>query len=47
VERHDAFNNNPQFPTAAIRLMRADETVRNALGLNRPPISNAVPQVRD
>ena len=31
------FNNNPQFPTAAIRLVRANETVRNALGLNRPP----------
>ena len=43
VERHDVVNhNNPQFPTAAVRLVRANETVRNALGLNRPPISNSV-----
>ena len=43
VERHDVVNhNNPQFPTAAVRLVRANETVRNALGLNRPPISNPV-----
>ena len=48
VERHDVVNNNnPQFPTAAVRLVRANETVRNALGLNRPPISNPVLQVRD
>ena len=44
VERHDVVNhNNPQFPTAAVRLVRANETVRNALGLNRPPISNPRP----
>jgi len=43
VERHDVVNhNNPQFPTAAVRLVRANETVRSALGLNRPPISNPV-----
>ena len=43
VERHDAFNpNNPQVPTAAIRLVRTNETVRNTLGFNRPPISNPV-----
>ncbi len=48
VERHDVVNhNNPQFPTAAVRLVRVDETVRNTLGLNRPPISNPVLQVRD
>ena len=43
VERHDVFNsNNPQFPTAAVRLVRTNETVQNTLGLNRPPISNPV-----
>ena len=43
VERHDVVNhNNPQFPTAAVQLVRANETVRNTLGLNRPPISNPV-----
>ena len=43
VERHDVFNpNNPQFPTAAVRLARTNETVQNTLGLNRPPISNPV-----
>ena len=48
VERHDVVNHsNPQFPTAAVRLLRTNETVRNTLGLNRPPISNPVLQVRD
>ena len=43
VERHDVFNpNNPQFPTAAVRLARTNETVQNTLGLNRPRISNPV-----
>ena len=43
VERHDAFNpNNPQFPTSAVRLVRTNETVRSALGLNSTPISNPV-----
>ena len=37
VERHDASNpNNPQFPTAAIRLVRTNETVRSAPGLQQP-----------
>ena len=43
IERHDVPNpNNPQFPTSAVRLIRANETVRDALGLNRPAISNPV-----
>ena len=48
VERHDVVNhNNPQFPTAAVRLVRSNETVRKALGFNDAPISNPVLQVRD
>ena len=43
IERHDVHNpNNPQFPTSAIRLQRNNELVREALGLNRPSISNPV-----
>ena len=43
IERHDVHNpNNPQFPTSAIRLVRTNEAVRDALGLNRPSISNPV-----
>lgn len=43
IERHDVPNpNNPQFPTSAIRLVRTNELVREALGLNRPSISNPV-----
>jgi len=43
IERHDVYNpNNPQFPTSAIRLIRTNELVRDALGLNRPSISNPV-----
>ena len=43
IERHDVHNpNNPQFPTSAIRLKRTNELVREALGLNRPSISNPV-----
>ena len=43
IERHDVFNpNNPQFPTSAIRLVRTNELVREALGLNRPTIMNPV-----
>ena len=43
IERHDVHNpNNPQFPTSAIRLVRTSEVVRDALGLNRPSISNPV-----
>ena len=43
VELHDMFNNdNPQFPTSAIRLVRTNETVRRALDFNDAPISNPV-----
>ena len=43
IERHDVPNpNNPQYPTSAIRLVRTNETVRDALGLNRPSITNPV-----
>lgn len=43
IERHDVHNpNNTQFPTSAIRLVRTNELVRDALGLNRPSISNPV-----
>ena len=43
IERHDVHNpNNPQFPTSAIRLVRTNELVREALGLNRPNINNPV-----
>ena len=43
IERHDVYNpNNPQFPTSAIRLVRTNELVRDAMGLNRPSISNPV-----
>lgn len=43
VKRREVFNhNNPQFPTTAVRLVCANETVRNTLGLNRPPIINPV-----
>ena len=43
IERHDVHNpNNPQFPTSAIRLVRTNEAVRDALGLSRPTISNPV-----
>ena len=43
IERHDVSNpNNPQYPTSAVRLIRSNETVREALGLNRPTISNPV-----
>ena len=43
IERHDVHNpNNPQYPTSAIRLIRTNELVREALGLNRPVISNPV-----
>ncbi len=37
LERHDVANpNNPGYPTAAIRLIRSNETVRDLLGFNRP-----------
>ncbi len=43
IERHDVYNpNNPQFPTSAIRLVRANELVREVLGLSRASVSNPV-----
>ena len=43
VERHEVVNhNNPGFPTSAVRLVRTNDTVLSALGLNRTPISNPV-----
>ena len=37
------FNhNNPQFPAVAVRLLRANGTVRSALDRNRPPVGNPV-----
>ena len=43
VERHHVENyNNPQFPTAAVRLVRSNEIVREFLGLNRPAVNNPV-----
>ena len=43
VERHDAFNhNNPQFPTTVVPVVRTNEAVRSALGLNCSPIGNPV-----
>ncbi len=43
VERHEVVNpNNPDWPTAAVRLVRASEMVRMALGLSDGPISNPV-----
>ena len=44
VERHEVVNrNNPDWPTSAIRLVRASETVRRALGFSDGPVSNPVP----
>ena len=43
AERHEVFNhNNPDWPTSAIRLVRTNEAVRQALGLSDGPISNPV-----
>ena len=43
VERHDVYNpNNPDWPTAAVKLVRSSETVRRALGFSDGPISNPV-----
>ena len=43
VERHEVVNrNNPDWPTAAVRLVRTSETVRMALGFSDGPISNPV-----
>ena len=43
VERAEVYNhNNPDWPTSAIRLVRANETVRQALGFSDGPVSNPV-----
>ena len=43
VEPHEVINrNNPDWPTAAVRLVRGNETVRRALGFSDGPISNPV-----
>ena len=43
VERHDVHNpNNPDWPTSAVRLVRSDERVRQALGFSDGPVSNPV-----
>ncbi len=43
VERHEVINpNNPDWPTSAIRLVRTNEVVRQALGFSDGPVSNAV-----
>ena len=48
VERHDVFNpNNPDWPTGAVRLVRSDERVRQALGFSDGPASNPVLDARD
>ncbi len=47
VERHDVFNpNNPDWPTGAVRLVRSDERVRQALGFSDGPVSNPVLSMR-
>ena len=44
VERHEVVNrNNPDWPTAAVRLVRANEMVRMALGFSDGPVSGPVP----
>ena len=44
VERHEVVNrNNPDWPTSAIRLVRASETVRRALGFSDGSESNPIP----
>ena len=43
VERHEVDNpGNPDWPRAAVRLIRDNETVRQALGFSDGPISNPV-----
>ena len=43
VERHEVINpNNPDWPTGAVRLVRSDERVRQALGFSDGPASNPV-----
>ena len=41
VERHEVVNrNNPDWPTSAIRLVRTNDTVRQALVFSEAPTSN-------
>ena len=43
VERHEVINpNNPDWPTGAVRLVRSDERVRQALGFSEGPAANPV-----
>ena len=43
VERHEVINpNNPDWPTSAVRLIRTNEKVRQALGFSDGPVSNPV-----
>jgi hypothetical protein len=43
VVRHEVVNpNNPDWPTAAVRLVQSNETLRRALGFSDGPISNPV-----
>ena len=43
MERHEVVNrNNPDWPTSAIRLIRINETVRQAPGFSEAPTSNPV-----
>ena len=43
MERHEVVNrNNPDGPTSAIRLIRTNETVRQASGFSEAPTSNPV-----
>ena len=38
LERHEVFNpHRPDWPTSAVRLVRTDDTVRQALGLSDAP----------
>ena len=43
VERHEVFNpHRPDWPTSAVRLVRTDETVRQALGFNEGAASTLI-----
>ena len=43
VERHEVVNpNNPDWPTAAVKLVRTSERVRMALGFSDGPVSEPV-----
>ena len=43
VERHEVVNrNHPDWPTSAKRLIRTNETVRQAPGFSEAPTSNPV-----